>query len=527
MRWNVIVNLTFMRLLQYIVIFACFIPLFLFRDFTPNNELKYLSIADEAIRNGHFFTFWNHSIVYADKPPLYLWIIMSGKWLFNTHSMFFLGLFSIIPALIVLYIMDKWTALFLPEQFRRSAQFMLITSGLFAGSAIVLRMDMLMCMFIVLALYTFYKLYTAQARPGDRILLPVYIFLAVFSKGPVGILVPLLSITVFLLIKRDIRNFGKYLGGKEIGILLGLCLLWFGAVYAEGGKTYLNNLLFNQTVNRAIDSFHHKEPFWYYFKTIWYSLAPWALFYIATIIIGIRKKLVRTDLEKLFLTVILTTFIALSVFSGKLDIYLLPIFPFIAYLAFLLLPKISEKNIYFTVAIPGILLTLAFPAIFIIPRYTDFPVFNYTPFIIAAFLLSACSLVSVILLFKKRLLQSANMISAGILLAILTGAFAIPQLNNYIGFGNLAHKAEKISQERNINDFYFYQFRSGENIDSYLKKEIQNANSEKILSLAKDRNFILLVRNKDLKNDPELIKITNNKEIYPIGNYSIIVFYLN
>lgn len=97
-----------MKKSSYIFIFLCFIPLLIWRDFTPNNELKYLSIADEAIRNGHFFTFWNHNTIYADKPPLYFWIIMLGKWLFGDHYMLFLGLFSLIPALVIVKIMDTW-----------------------------------------------------------------------------------------------------------------------------------------------------------------------------------------------------------------------------------------------------------------------------------------------------------------------------------------------------------------------------------------------------------------------------------
>lgn len=93
------------------------------------------------------------------------------------------------------------------------------------------------------------------------------------------------------------------------------------------GKTYLNNLLFHQTINRAVDSFHHKEPFWYYLKTIWYSLAPWTLFYVVVLLIGIRKHLYNNDIKQLFLTILLTGFVVLSFSSAKLDIYLYPYSP--------------------------------------------------------------------------------------------------------------------------------------------------------------------------------------------------------
>lgn len=135
------------------------LPVLLFRDFTPDNELRYLSIADEAIRSNTFFTFTNHGIPYADKPPLYLWIVMLGKWLFGSHQMWFLALASLIPSLVVVDVLDRWCGSKLDGRGRLSARLMLLTSALFAGMAVTLRMDMLMCMFIVLALRSFYRLY--------------------------------------------------------------------------------------------------------------------------------------------------------------------------------------------------------------------------------------------------------------------------------------------------------------------------------------------------------------------------------
>lgn len=513
-----------MKAYKYFLIFACFIPLLFFRDFTPNNELKYLSIADEALRDGHFFTFWNHGMVYADKPPLYLWIVMLGKWLLGTHSMFFIGLFSLIPALVTIYVMDKWVRNCISTEIRKSAGLMLITSGLYVGSAVVLRMDMLMCMFIVLALYTFFKLYTGQNGKYDPILLPVYIFMAVFTKGPVGILVPLLSIPSFLLLKGRIKDFPKYLGWKQFGILLGLCFIWFGGVYLEGGNNYLNNLLFNQTVNRAIDSFHHKEPIWYYLKTIWYSLAPWILFYIVAIILGLRKHLLNTDLKKFFLIIIATTFIALSIFSGKLDIYMLPIFPFVAYLAFLMLPDIREKYLRFTIAIPGTILFLAFPGYLIARKFITFQFPEPIIILVATCLLTVASGLSLYFLIRSQLLRATNSLAIGLLLTILTGSFAIPGLNSYIGFNEMSQKAQTIAKEEGIKDYYYYPFRSGENMDAYLNQKIRQIDVAGISSLIDKQKFILFVKNKDILRNADLKEIIKNKTSYTFGDYSIIVF---
>lgn len=516
-----------MKYAKYLFLFIAFMPLFIFRDFTPNNELKYLSIADEAIRDGHLFTFWNHGTVYADKPPLYLWIVMLGKIMLGSHSMLFLGLFSILPAFVILYVMDNWVSPMINRETRLSGQLMLLTSGLFCGSAIVLRMDMMMCMFIVLSLYTFYKLYLRQDTKSDTYLLPLYIFFAIFSKGPVGLVVPLLSIATFLLIKRQIRLFWQFLGWRQWSVLLGLCAVWFGAVYAEGGNTYLNNLLFNQTINRAVDSFHHKEPVYYYFISIWYSLAPWILLYAVTIFIAIKERVLKTDLEVFFITIIATTFIALSLFSGKLNIYMLPLFPFFAYLAIVLLPKINITQIRFTIVIPAIVLALAFPGLYVASYFADFAFLHILPLHIATFALSAFAGLSLYFICKKSVYRAINSLSIGILFAVFIGAFAIPDFNRFIGFRELARESMVLAEKHDIHDFHFFKFRSGENIDAYLQQEVSGLEIDEILSLSREKAFILFVRNKDLKTNKILCDYVNNLFIYQIEDYSIIIFNQN
>jgi len=145
---------------RYIVFFLLLIPVFIFRDYTPTNELKYISIAEEALTHGHYFTFYDHGEIYADKPPLYLWIVMLMQSIFGYVSPFMMSFFSVIPALVILFIMDKWTRNSLNKAERVSAASMLMTTCFFLGAALTVRMDMLMSMFIVLSLYSFYSLYT-------------------------------------------------------------------------------------------------------------------------------------------------------------------------------------------------------------------------------------------------------------------------------------------------------------------------------------------------------------------------------
>ena len=416
------------RYIPYAIFCIALLPVLLFRDFTPDNELRYLSIADEAIRSNTFFTFTNHGIPYADKPPLYLWIVMLGKWLFGSHQMWFLALASLIPSLVVVDVLDRWCG----SKLDGRGRLMLLTSALFAGMAVTLRMDMLMCMFIVLALRSFYRLYRSGQdghmldgrTKAERWLFPIYVFLAIFSKGPIGILLPLLSSVVFLVYKKDIRQVGYYWGVRTWGVLVLLCAAWFGLAYAEGGQAYLDNMLFHQTFGRAVNAFTHDRPFYFYGISIWYSIAPWSLLVLGTIIVATFRKHSWSELEQYFAIIIVTTFVMLSCFSSKIHIYLLPAFPFMIYLAAMMISGYEKsKWLRLSIAVPAAVMMLSLPAFAIAVHIGGTGWLELPLLYLASGILSASGVLTLIVVYGRRkdIHKAISVMAGGILLAVFTG----------------------------------------------------------------------------------------------------------
>ncbi|MFA7155428.1 MAG: glycosyltransferase family 39 protein, partial [Proteiniphilum sp.] len=290
----------------FLIWFVALLPILLLRDFTPSNELRYLNIVDEALQNGNIFTFTNQGEIYADKPPLHFWLMMAGKRILGEHRMWYYALLSFIPALIILDTMRRWIGRQAGSD-ATTTSLMLMTAGLFIGVGIIVRMDMLMTMFIVLALYTFYRMYQGEKLKRLSLLFPLYTFLALFSKGPLGILIPFVSTLSFLIYKKKLSHFSRYWGWKSLAILLTGCLIWFTGVYLEGGKEYIHNLLFRQTVGRGINSFHHKEPFYYYAITSWYAVAPWSLLSIGIVAASLVQRKIRSELEQFFAVIVLSS----------------------------------------------------------------------------------------------------------------------------------------------------------------------------------------------------------------------------
>lgn len=475
------------KVLEYLGYFILlFIPIGMFRDFTPLNELKYLSICNEMLNNGYTFILKIHGEIYSDKPPLYFWLINLGKTIFKEHNMFSIALLSIIPSFFIILIMNKWVKNNLNSDESTMGTLMLITTGLFTLSSFMIRMDMLMSLFITLSLICFYRVYSNKSRKYEAYLIYLFIFLAIFTKGPMGLIIPVLSILIFLITNKKAGII------KEIKLLEGLLLLfglsgiWFSLVYHEGGKEYLYQLVYKQTVNRGIKSFAHARPFYYYLKTIFGTFAPWTFFYLYGIIDSIRNYKILEKIERFFLIIILTTFIFLSFVSGKLDIYLLPLYCFLPFLSLLRWKKSKNKKKILLISVLPFIAVLAIAAT-ALPIFAkkNFDIVSFTPII--SYISSGIFIVSIVCFAKENYLKAVKAVYLGFVFLFLFVVSNISEINKTIG---LKYLAKTISNEMKDEKYNLYSYQKSEyrNIDVFLNKDVELLENPEALSEIINKN---------------------------------------
>lgn len=485
------------------------------RDMTPGNELKYMSIVDDAISKNNYFVFYNQGVVYADKPPLYFWIIMLIKKIFGYYSTLGIGLFSMIPAIVICFSMKNLTKDHLNEEESFLAMGMLLTTILFLGMALTLRMDILMTMFIILALESFYKIYQRKNKSYHIYLMYLYIFLAVFTKGPVGIIFPAITIGLFLFREKNLKLL------KELKILKGLILLlilflgWFTAIYLEGGKPYLYDLTINQTIGRAHDSFSHAEPFYFYLKGIWVDFLPWSLLFIGTFVISFKKKLENISIERLFSSAIIGHIVIMSLVSGKLELYLIPIYPFIAFYTMFIVKKINQEKIWQGSILPfSIIMTFLLPIYLIVSKFIKLPFESSAGLYIGLLLVSISGGISLAGIKKIRFYQGCWGIISGMLILLFTLSFKIPELNKNLGLKVLATNGKEVFKNEDPKNYYSFNFKSASGMDVYLGEKIIDLKDikdlEKIIS---NKQIVLFIRSKDLKRNKNLVLILDNMDL--------------
>ena len=440
---------------RYILYILALVPVFIFRDFMPGDEMKYLSVADEALRNGDWLTFGNHGAVYAEKPPFYFWLLMLSRLAAGQYCMWLMGLFSLLPAAGVMMVMDRWMK---QESVRNNpliSNMLIGTTALFTGTALSLRMDMLMTLFVVLSLYAFFRMYKGGGKPRQQWLFPLWLFLAFFTGGPLGLLMPLVPVVMFLQVKKEVRSIWRYLGWRQLAVFGGLLGVWLGAVYLKGGTGELSAIV-SQNFG-SLDAPRYKAHLFYYFPRMFATFAPWALMYLAVIWMGVRRRLFQTDTERFFYTIVWTNILLLTFLGAKSNIFMLPICPFVAYLSSAMLSRTGGgRAVNVCVIIPAIALALLWPASFIFNSLTPVGYSDPTILRVAYFVGSLGGLITVWSLYRNKISQGIWYIATFVVTGIFIASFSLPLYNKGADFRTMAGEAGVTAVADSIARFYYY-----------------------------------------------------------------------
>jgi 4-amino-4-deoxy-L-arabinose transferase-like glycosyltransferase len=149
---------------------------------------------------------------------------------------------------------------------------------------------------------------------------------ALLTKGPVGLVIPLASMLLFVVARKEFGRIKDLHIVKGLIIASGILAAWLIPACIMGGEAYTQNILFKQTIGRTVESFAHKEAFYYYLLGFPVDFLPWSLFVPAAAVYFWNY---RSRNKEMLLPVIwfVFTFAMFTFVSGKRNLYLLPLYP--------------------------------------------------------------------------------------------------------------------------------------------------------------------------------------------------------
>jgi 4-amino-4-deoxy-L-arabinose transferase-like glycosyltransferase len=218
----------------------------------------------------------------------------------------------------------------------------LLSSVLILGLMHYIRMDLLFVALILLAMAGFWRHYVDHG-PGWLAVAGFFAAgLAVITKGPLGVAIPLVPLVVFLIWSGGAgRLFGRVTAWGLVAAAAPV-VAWLGAVVVVEGAGFLTErLIGEQVVARATDAFHHKEPWHYYIRMLPLLALPWAALVVAAPgrafdprgLAALWQWRRDAGAQTFLVLGVLGLFALLSALSGKVAIYVLPLLPLLAMLA--------------------------------------------------------------------------------------------------------------------------------------------------------------------------------------------------
>ena len=298
-------------------------------DLWNPDEPRYAEVAREMLKTGNYIVPHINGEIYPDKPPVFFWLIALCSKPFGDVSAATARFPSALAALGVIFL----TCLLGRKLYNPTVGFfaglILLSTTQFFWLALRANIDVTLTLWTTLAIFLLYCGYTRERGKHVCYLLAYFFMgLATITKGPVGIAIPLVTMLLYCITQ---KQYGQL---KKLDLLPGLIIiaataaLWLVPACILGGNEYTQNILFKQTVGRAVDSYSHKQPFYYYLVNFPADFNPWTIFIPSAVIFFWRKKKQGGQLNLTFpLVWFAGTFIFFSLVSGKRNLYLLPLYP--------------------------------------------------------------------------------------------------------------------------------------------------------------------------------------------------------
>ncbi|OIO04348.1 MAG: hypothetical protein AUJ49_03055 [Desulfovibrionaceae bacterium CG1_02_65_16] len=306
-----------------------------------SDEVRYAD-AYAGLLRGHWLVLNLNGVLYPDKPPLYFWLLRALDAITGFHdpAVFFLG--AAVSGLLVLYaVLLLAKSLRLDGDIGLMAGLILLSTLFFAALLHYSRMDLLFTALIIASQAAFCAAFrpgAEAARPRMAALAMLLAALATLTKGPLGLLFPVLTTVLFLAWRGRAREFWRASMLPGLLVLLAVVFSWLAAAYFAVGPDFLYNIFYTQIFLRATKTFHHAEPWYFYCVALPPCLLPWTLAVVSLplkrlfsgahwrgLIKARKQASPGADARAWLWMSAVSGFVLLSLLSGKVVVYVLPL----------------------------------------------------------------------------------------------------------------------------------------------------------------------------------------------------------
>ncbi|HEV2178184.1 MAG TPA: phospholipid carrier-dependent glycosyltransferase [Terriglobia bacterium] len=292
------------------------------------DEGRNAEVAREMAVGGDWITPHFDSLPYLDKPALYFWLVAGSFRMFGA-SEWAARMPSALAALATLLLAWFLARRMSGRAASLGAGIVLAASPLFVIFARQVIFDMTLAFFVTLAMTCFWLVEESRfTRPWLELVLFASSGLAAITKGPVGFLLPFLSILAYEAIRGRMHDLKKLRWGRGLAVFCAASLPWFLAVSIRH-PDFPRYAFWDESLLRFASGHAHRGggPF-YYIPVFLGGFLPWS-FLLVFVAWNRRRRWKELRQEGSRPTVFLLAwvgviFLFFSISQSKLPGYVLP-----------------------------------------------------------------------------------------------------------------------------------------------------------------------------------------------------------
>ena len=325
------------QLLALVAVAACLFFVALGRlPLLEPDEGRNAEVAREMISLGDWITPHYDTLPYLDKPAVFFWLVAGSFRVFGLSETA-ARLPSALTALGTLLLIWLVARRMFDERSAWIAGIVFATSPLVMVFARAVIFDMTLAFFVTLTLAAFW-LSGAAGRPRRDLdcLMFAAAGIATITKGPVGFVLPLLTILVYAAVQRRFHEMKRLAWPPGIALFLVVSLPWFIAVSTRN-PDFPRYAFWDESVLRFTTAQAHRGgSLFYYIPVLLVGFFPWSFALLFTGVNRIRgwKRLREPGAapHAFLLAWAMVTFVFFSISHSKLPAYFLPAIPALALL---------------------------------------------------------------------------------------------------------------------------------------------------------------------------------------------------
>lgn len=429
------------------------------------DEATHAVVSKEMILSGDWITPTFNGEPFYDKPVFHSWLVALSFLLFG-FSEFAARLPSAVlgtGCVMVTYMLGR-------RLFNATVGFLsgiiLTTAIEFIVIARSVVQDISLLFFITFALYLFYTGYgNRRHRTLSLLLFYAALGFAVLSKGPVGLVLPAVTIGLYLIFIKDFGFIKQMKVGWGILVFLAVAAPWYILISIKNPE-YAAYFFIERNVGSFLSATkRHPEPFYYYIPAFFGGFLPWSCFLPPAIFYAFRRRRAADGQKALYPAIWFTVvFVFFSSAGSKLATYILPLFPAAALLTAILWhelmssPQSSIRKGFIISFLPvGVVFLAGTAYLWVNPPVAIESESGINPDYLkyCAVLLAGCAVLALVFLLKKREIAGFTTIAAMMIATLLIFLLVFaPAVNPYRSTKTLAGQYDRLAPKD--EPFVFY-----------------------------------------------------------------------